>query len=123
MEDLKVGEYVRTHDGEIFRIAGMKRYKDRVLFLTNSFGQYSELVMQEIVYKHSKKQKELINEDDIIQYIVNNCKPKIGQVKQYRYTKVDEKYLGVEGFSLEQINILKIMTKEQFEQNCYNTEG
>ena len=39
MEDIKVRDYVRTFNGEIFKIVGMKRNKGLTMYLTDNYGQ------------------------------------------------------------------------------------
>lgn len=127
MGEIKVGEYVRTCDGDIFRIAGKQRYKDLIIYTTNTFCKYTEIVMNEIVKIHSKKQKDLICEGDIVLCSINNCEPQMEQIIKWKYTQIPQdtetELLGTRtGFALDQVVIFKILTKEQFQQNCWNME-
>lgn len=45
------------------------------------------------------------------------------EVEKYKNARSFKEYLGVEGFGLEQIRILNVLTKEQFTQNSYKVEG
>lgn len=74
----------------------------------------------ENILKHSKNPKDLIEEGDILRYRINNLSSiKIGEVKKYKDARSFKEYLGVEGFNLEQIEILKIATKEQIKSIEY----
>lgn len=121
--EIKVGEYVRTYDGDIFRITGKQRYKDLIIYTTNTFCKYTEIVMNEIVKIHSKKQKDLICEGDVILCSINNSKPQIEQIIIWEEIQQDKPMLGTRaGIMLDELTILKILTKEQFLQNCWNME-
>jgi hypothetical protein len=75
---------------------------------------------KENILKHSKNIIDLIEEGDILRYRLNNLSSiKIGEVRKYKDARSFEEYLGVEGFNLEQIEILKIVTKEQFKSIEY----
>lgn len=119
MEDIKVRDYVRTFNGEIFKIVGMKRNKGLTMYLTDNYGQYSDTVLMQCVKAHSKHIQDLLEEGDIIKYKVNSRFTHLGQVKECTSANTKDLYLGVEGWGLEQIEIEKIYTKEEFNMMGY----
>lgn len=66
MQDIVVREYVRTVNGEIFKIVGMKRNEGLTLYLTDQYGQYSENVLMQDMKNHSKNIFDLIETGDIL---------------------------------------------------------
>lgn len=122
MSEIEIGEYVRTKKGDITKIK--KYYTETNLYecengifidTENNIG----LHISDIV-NHSKNQKELIREGDILEYQTNKLSfTKIGKVKKYKDARTFKEYLGVEGFNLDQITILRILTKEKFEEESY----
>lgn len=113
MSEIEIGEYVRTKRGYILKYDDEhdKAFIDNFLVC-----EY----MGEKIVKHSKNQKELIQEGDILQYQINKLScTKIGKVRKYKDARSFKEYLGVEGFNLEQITILRILTKEKFEEESY----
>lgn len=119
MEDIKVRDYVRTIDGEIFKIVGMKRNKGLTMYLTDSYSQYSDTVLMQCAKAHSKQIEELIEKGDIIKYRVNCRFTQLGIAKEYTNVTTQDVYIGVEGWGLNQIEIIKIYTKEEFEMMGY----
>lgn len=119
MEDIKVRDYVRTIDGEIFKIVGMKRNKGLTMYLTDNYAQYSDTVLMQCAKAHSKQIEELIEKGDIIKYRVNCRFTHLGQVKEWTNATTKDLYLGVDGWGLDQIEIEKIYTKEEFRMMGY----
>lgn len=115
MSKIKVGEYARTERGVIAKIIG---YDDDNNFLLDNQQIITKIEAKSI--KHSENQKELIQEGDILQYQIYKLSSfKIGEVKKYKDARSFDEYLGVEGFNLYQITILRILTKERFEKESY----
>ena len=118
MSEIEIGEYVRTKTGNIDKLKEITN-ENRYLF-EKSIIRYTEENMKNMIVNHSKNQKELIQEGDILEYQINKLSfTKIGEVKKYKDARSFKEYLGVEGFNLEQITILKILTKEKFEEESY----
>lgn len=109
MNNLKVGEYVRTKKGKIFKYGKGRTY----------LGKDNEIL------NHSFNIKELIEEGDIVEYQVNSLsKLKVGRVNSYRDTRSNKECLCVEGFDITKIaKIRTILTHEQYERNCYRLEN
>lgn len=127
---IEIGEYVRTKEGYLGKLIAINKqdYNYLVIDTTKKIrndeypATYLYLRNEDIV-KHFKDIKDLIGEEDILQYKINKLSGyKIGEVKKYKDARSFEEYLGVEGFGLEQIIILNVLTKEQFNQNCYEVE-
>lgn len=110
--DIKVGEYFRTKYGEIAKVLGDEG--NRVATEDNSIYFKDEIV------KHSFNTKELIEKGDIVEYKINNLTtPKVARVRKYKEARTLKEYLGVEGYKLEQIKIIRVLTKEQFQSVSY----
>lgn len=100
MEEIKVGEYVRTKKGKIFKYGKGRAY----------LGKDNEIL------NHSFNIKELIEEGDIVN----------GQ----RVLYIEKEGLVIEMadyifpyISIKEIKIEEILTHEQYERNCYRLEN
>lgn len=122
MQETKAGEYVRLVDNVIRKIVSIDRHYinlDKEYYNKQYLTNYNCTVSERII-KSSKKIKDLIEEGDVLAYRLNNLSfIKIGEVKKYKDTRSFKEYLGIEGFSLEQIEILNVVTKEQFKSVGY----
>lgn len=108
--DIKVGEYVRTSKGYIFKIEHNKMVQG-LKFLNAQYGN---------IRKNSTNIIDLIEVGDIVEYQVNSLSElKVGRVKSYRNARSNKEYLGVEGFDITKIYIKTILTHEQYNVNCY----
>ena len=109
MEEIKVGEYVRTRKGYIFKI----EHKKMIQGLKFLDAQYGTIV------NHSKNIIDLIEIGD---YVNGREVKHIAMFEGFPdYPKlifVDEKHL-IPGDTCENDEIKTILTKEQFEQNSY----
>lgn len=118
MSEIEIGEYVRTKIGKIYTVKSITKFPDRDIHIYVNEGIMFFRPIE--IAKHSKNQKELIQEGDILEYQIYKIScTKIGEVKKYKDARSFQEYLGVEGFNLEQITILKILTKEKFEEESY----
>lgn len=102
MDNLKVGEYVRTKNGKIDKVINNNYY----------MSQYIEcekrIVDKENIVNHSKNIIDLIELGDFINgnkvyKVTNTCIYCIGKAVQNKLT----------------VNIQTILTHEQYERNCY----
>lgn len=122
--EIKVGEYVRTNDG-IFKVAkidGLYIYLDKEYF-DKQYQTMRDVTFKERIVNHSFNIIDLIEVGDIIEYQVNSLSElKVGRVKRYRDARSNEEYLGIEGFDITKIYINSILTKEQYERDCYRLE-
>lgn len=115
MDDLKVGEYVRTNDGifKVTKIDGLYIYLDKEYF-DNQYQMMRDVTFKERIIKHSFNIIDLIEEGDIVN----------GQIV-YK----EEEGLAVERAEnimcyelIKEIKIEEILTHEQYERNCYRLE-
>lgn len=115
MEDrIEVGEYVRTKDGYIGKILKINKSKREcdtyyVTDTTMASGFY------EHIYKHSKKLIDIIEEGDLCYYKVRGSDTIYRSLATVNSLRKIQLYF----YSLEQIEIIKILTYEQIEDNCY----
>ena len=72
--------------------------------------------------KHSSNIKDLIQAGDIVIYTINCKIADIDIVKEHTDSRTLKKTLRVGLWSLEQVNIKQILTKEQFERESYRVE-
>lgn len=67
---------------------------------------------------------DLIEVGDILRYKLKGLKNEyITVVKEYHDARNNEKLLFINGYKLEQVEILEILTKEQYRDNCYKVGG
>ena len=112
---IEVGEYVRTDKGYIFKVDKEKVNLNIVNFLDVEYGD---------IIKHSKNIIDLLQEGDIVNGF------SIGEF----YDENENKYLGIPIYDDAQLDcigevrpidsliITTILTKEQYEKNCYTVE-
>nr|DAG39831.1 MAG TPA: hypothetical protein [Caudoviricetes sp.] len=124
MEDkIEVNEYVRTKDGRIAQIksidyeAGIYRF-DRIIYI-NDFSMkndvlYNNEMFKKLIVKHNKIISEVVNVGD---YVNGKLIHKIDKGPNYCYLC----YGNCKTFVDYQIQT--ILTKEQFEANCYKVGG
>lgn len=117
MEEIKVGNFVRLRDGEITRVKAVNEKTFKCKFHKVN----CELFIDYIV-KHSSNIKDLIQVGDIIIYTINCKIADIDIVKEHTDARTLKKTLRVGLWSLEQVNIKQILTKEKFESESYRLE-
>lgn len=127
MDEIKVGEYVRLKSGLIGQFYNIEEgYDGNIQINFEEFGYEYENIEQfyDDIKKHSKNIIDLIEENDIVGYTINYLSEfKVGRVKKYKDARSDKQYLGVEGFDITKMYIEEILTKEQYEKNCYRLEN
>ena len=63
---------------------------------------------------------DLLENNDIVMYKIGSIKvTTIGIVNKFNDARSGETVTLINGYKLEEIDILKILTREQFEQGCY----
>lgn len=120
MDDIKVGEYVKTIDGKIVKILGSE-YEDygergNIIYLvdkeiwdgTDGFNEYSEWILPDQIKKHS------FNIIDLVQYGDYGIMSYRGMIFKKIIGKDDLLELQLKNYKL-----LKIATKEQMEDILY----
>ena len=121
MEEIEVGDFVRTKKGKIFIFAWLensdeKRYTNKVLLgngkiFENKFYYFDD---GEEIVKHSKNIIDLVEVGDI----VNN-----GYIYEIGNTEDGHKWVhNLNGLLLFENDIKTILTKEQYTRNCYTVE-
>lgn len=109
---VNIGDYIRTSKGKIIQVDSMKTMQ-MIEFLDVEYGD---------VTKVAENPKELIEPCDILRYKVNKFREDIQEVRVYKDARSEKEYLGVEGFGLHQIEVLEILTKEQFRFNSFKVK-
>ncbi len=100
---IEVNEYVRTDKGYIFKVDEEKKNLQIANFLDVEYGK---------MIKHSKQLIDLIEVGDIVEI-------RTGLYSSFKYFVENEDNLLI----LEDWYIETILTKEQFETNCYKVGG
>ena len=125
MEDkIEIGEYGRTNKGKIFIFAWLenldgKRYINKVLLgngkiFENKFYYFDD---GEEIVKHSRQLIDLIECGDFVNGM------EILHIEDNKlYVEWNNEFEEFTGF-LENKDIKTILTKEQFEANCYKVGG
>lgn len=128
-DKIEVEEYVRTKDGRIAQIksidyeAGIYRF-DRIIYI-NDFGMkenvlYNNEMFKKLIVKHSKQLINLVEVKDVVRYRIDNISTTL-ETKGYVEGIVDisDEEMLQKIKSDKNYHILEILTKEQFEANCY----
>lgn len=124
---IEVGEYIRTREGYLGKLIAINEqdYNYLVVDTTKQVRKdeypptYLYLRNEDIV-KHSKNLIDLITEGDILRYKLKGLKNEyITVVKKYYDARSNENWLLITGYKLEQVEILEILTKEQYKENCF----
>lgn len=109
---INIGDYIRTSKGKIIEVDSMKTMQ-MIDFLDVEYGD---------VKKVAENEKELIEPGDVIRYKIKQFRIDLRDVRVYKDARSGKEYLGVEGFELHQIEVLEILTKEQFKFNSYKVK-
>ena len=124
---IEIGEYVRTREVYLGKVIAINEqdYNYLVIDTTREIrndgfpATYLYLKNEDIV-KHSKKIIVLITEGDILRYKLKGLKNEyITVVKKCYDARSNENWLLINGYKLEQVEILEILTKEQYTKNCF----
>lgn len=121
MDEIKVGEYIRTLNGTVAKIEEPEfevKYK-----LTNMQPRYLHCLGDkkyqfEDIVKHSFSIIDLIEEGDIVNEDLIVYRGKVASGKE----KLLVGNYVINGMSLEVVNIKTILTHEQYERECYKLE-
>lgn len=115
MEDIQVGEYVRiSWSGEIGKVISITRDGwHKVKFAGCTYSRRIKLDKNDKRIKHSKNITDLIEVGDIVEVLVNK---RTNEILRYTVDTESDLYL------LKKDAIKSILTKEQYNQNCYKLE-
>ena len=121
MEEIEIGEYVRTKDGHIAKyvekIARDEDVTDGMLFDNFIYEKHNNMrydFLKKIIVKHSKQLIDLIEAGDIVNGKIIH---KIDKGLNYCYLYYDNCKTFVD------YQIKTILTKEQYENDCYKVGG
>ena len=123
MSDIQVGEYVRTNKGYIRKIDKIEKCsicEEKIYINTEIIKdlKFTNTYHKEDIVKHSKNIIDLIEVGDI----VNDRK-----VYQVGYNFLDDLVLKMSTSNYEDFiyedEIKTILTKEQYQANCYEVES
>lgn len=126
MSEIEVGEYVRINNDfrlialGIGKVVGIN--EDRIYVKMNFELPFS--FEKENIANHSKQLIDLIEVKDVIKYRINNISTTL-ETKGYIEGIVDisDEEMLQRIKSDKNYHILEILTKEQFEANCYKVGG
>lgn len=116
---IEVGEYVRTHKGDINKVIGIREeqrngkrvYSHKAYYLDSKKGSLTEAFIE----NHSKDIKDLLKIGDIVEiYDV--------LFEDVIYIWNEEMLKAVKEDIKNGIRIRRILTKEQYEANCYKVK-
>lgn len=118
MEEIEVGEYVRTETGHVGRLNKVSAYKinnkDKTMYLCK-FKYRVYPILKSDITKHSKNIIDLIEVGDFV-----NGFPVLEPIYNGNvWNGIDE---GYEHFKRAYGDIKEILTHEQYENNCYRLE-
>ena len=115
---IEAGEYVRTKNGKIDKVVSNNYHMEKYIEAEKGFIFCNSIV------KHSKQLIDLIEAGDIVKYRLKNFKyTNVTRVNVIRDVRINKESILIDGYNLEQINILEILTKEQYNINCYTVGG
>ena len=118
-EEIEVNEYVRTKNGVIDKVDALYGMIENTVHLEN----LKWFDIKNIV-KHSKQLIDLSEVGDLIIYRLRGLKHQgKGFIRIYKDARSGKENLEIDSYSLEQIEIIEILTHEQIEQNCYKVGG
>lgn len=100
--------YVRNTFGYIYKIDDLTEIMYKTDFLYNR------------IVKQSNNIIDLVQSGDIVKYKLKGLKRiSIAKVINYIDARSDKELLLIEGYSLENVEILEILTKEKYNQECF----
>lgn len=107
----QVGEFIRTDKGFIFQIGEQKKDLEIYFFMDAVFGK---------VKKHSMNINDIVENMDIIEYkLYNSNRTHIATVKEFLDQKNIKRKMVEDGYSLNQIQILRVLSHEIFNDRCF----
>jgi len=111
MEDMEIGEYARTEDGEIYKYVGVSEYFGKNMNDYEQDGELYQLIGD--IAKHSDNILDIIEEGDFVNgYIVEEITIK----KEFEIEEVYTEGCG----TIQKKDIEEILTKEKYIANRYS---
>lgn len=122
-DETEVNEYVRTDKGKITKIVGIDEFIDSTTFYeTEDNPGYMDLCNKNIV-KHSKQLIDLIEVKDLVCFknkLQNSLENEEMIIHIFDNDTLEEVKQAIEKGEIE---LLEILTHEQFEKNSYKVGG
>lgn len=129
-DEIEVNEYVRTKDGHIAKyiekLAKDEDVLDEMLFDNFIYEKYKHIrysLLKEIIVKHSKQLIDLVELKDLVCFknkLPNSLENEKMIIHIFDNDTLEEVKQAIER---EEIELLEILTHEQFEQNSYKVGG
>lgn len=119
---MKYGEYGRTKNGQIDKYVNIEGKSYKLIVRDNKITQLRWYVEDcGGIVNHSKDPKDLIQAGDLVYYTIKGLEHStyIDIVSEHTDARTLEKTLRVRIYKLEQLNIKKILTKEQINENIF----
>ena len=121
---IQVEEYIRTYDGIIGKILEDEDIGENGVCIDTTFlddyADETNFVKYKDIKSHSFNIIDLIEMGDILKYRLNNFSSiDVSEVIRITEGRTLKEYLSVKGYSLNQIEILSLITKEQFKNIEY----
>lgn len=114
LESFEIGEYIRTEAGKIDQVISDEYYMPTYVECKKGLVRKCNIV------DHSENIKDLIKEKDILRYKLKGLNSEyITIVKKYHDTRSNEDWLIINGYRLEQIEVLGIIACEKYEKEEY----
>lgn len=114
LAELEIGEYIRTEAGKIDQVISDEYYMPTYVECKKGLVRKCNIV------NHSKNIKDLIKEKDILRYKLKGLNSEyITIVKKYHDARSNENWLIINGYRLEQIEVLGIIAYEKYEKEEY----
>lgn len=118
-DEIEKEEYIRFKDGIIDKIVDViETHGNRKLIAFEKSNSYkSNVGLANWLDKHGKKISDVLKEGDVIFYKINNFSTiYMSKVKKYKNG------LGVNHYSLEQLDIMKVITEKELKQTGYDVK-
>ena len=129
MEDIKVGELVRTKKGKIEKIKTVNRYEivtkhnndnDDISEGINYYAESGLEINKMDITKHSFNLIDLIENNDIVLIKGKGTQfVNLGIVRKREDQRSGKLNILVNGQNTNEFEILEVLTHEQYEANCY----
>lgn len=113
--DIEVGEYVRTKNGAIDKVDALYGMIENTVHLENQ--KWFDI---KNIVKHSKQLIDLIENKDVLKVRIDKTIMFFGIDEDTSDIKYKEFIENIENGEYE---LVEILTKEQFEANCYKVGG
>lgn len=125
MEEIKINNYVRTRGiiGKFIRVEFDKTDTSLKWYVLDINKSKEVFVNKPYIEKWSKNIKELVQAGDIVVYKIKGLEHyNVDIVKEYTEARTLKTELRIGLYSLEQVEIKQILTKEKFESESFGVK-